>query len=91
MDKSRLLFMQGRYPVSIHTLSDNTGTSWIQRFVFYTTAPMLTPVPLSIHDRYLDVSHIAGTRTELADSLSRLTDFNNLPPGIRPTIASDLS
>lgn len=76
-----------KYPVCIRSLSDNTGAEAGSNALFTTKLPQCLFLErlcllASMTGIDLDVSHIAGSRNELADTLSRMTDFSNLPPGI---------
>ena len=80
-------FLACKYPVCIRSLLDNTGAEAGSNALFTTKLPQCLFLErlcflASITGIDLDVSHIAGSRNELADTLSRMTDFSNLPPGI---------
>ena len=82
-------FPSCRSPVCIHSLSDNTGAEAGSNALFSTQLPQCLFLErlcllASITGIDLDVSHIAGAKNDLADTLSRLTKFDNLPSGILP-------
>ena len=73
-------FPSCRYPVCIHSLSDNTGAEAGSNALFSTQLPQCLFLErlcllASVTGIDLDVSHISGARNELADTLSRLTKF----------------
>ena len=80
-------FPSCRYPVCIHSLSDNTGAEAGSNALFSTQLPQclfLERLCLLASISGIDLGHIAGSRNELADALSRMTNFDHLPPSIRP-------
>ena len=82
-------FPSCRYPICIHSLSDNTGAEAGSNALFSTQLPQCLFLErlcllASITGIDLDVSHIAGAKNDLADTLSRLTQYDNLPAGILP-------
>ena len=82
-------FPSCRYPICIHSLSDNTGAEAGSNALFSTQLPQCLFLErlcllASITGIDLDVSHIAGAKNELADTLSRLTQYDILPDGILP-------
>lgn len=80
-------FPSCRYPVCIHSLSDNTGAEAGSNALFSTQLPQCLFLErlcllASVSGIDLDLSHISGARNELAGTLSRLTRFDHLPDGI---------
>ena len=73
-----------RFPLRIHSLTDNSGTEAGGNKLFSTTVPLnhfLERLTLlcTISGMELDLSHISGDRNEEADALSRW-DFQSEPP-----------